>query len=316
MKPGRRLHWPLLLLWALVVGVPAPSRADGEVGAVVAQLRVEDDADDLQGLLARGGLLFDYASPYEYAGLALQNLHYAQDGWSEDVVGLVGLYRKQRRVTLEGLRAEGGLAVVGGTLRPIGDATWTLRPRASTGVELIAAADVVGTREAIERSITYGLAAASVEQQFGARWTAIGLLGWQPFTDGNARALLRARLIYSLLPDQGVSAQLRWRQYSSREEDVGGAYFNPGRYRNWDAGLAWRHRVHGWRLSGLAGLGQERIDDQSWQSTGVAELRAEATLTGGSILDVGLTYSNSAGFATAPDYWYSALNVVVTFPLR
>ena len=45
----------------------------------------------------------------------------------------------------------------------MGDATWSHRPRDSTGVELIAAGDVVGTRTALERGIAYGLAAASVE---------------------------------------------------------------------------------------------------------------------------------------------------------
>lgn len=314
----KRLVAPAIALCAL--GLVA-ARAEAQAApasdtAVVAQARYEDDADDMLGLLARGGLLFDYDSPYQYGGVAMQNVHYAQDGWSDDIVGIVGMYRNQQRTTLTGLRAEGGLAVVGGEVRPIGDVTWSLRPRESTGVELIAAGDVVATRAAIERSISYGYAAASVEQQFGPRWTATGLVGWQPFTDGNSRTQFRARLIYALMPEQGVSAQARWRQYSSSEQDVERAYFNPEHYRNWDVGLTWRRRVHGWTVAGLAGLGNERVDDQSWTSTGIFELRAEGTLRNESVLSLGLVYSRAAGFATAPDYWYGAFNVGLTVPLR
>ncbi len=170
------------------------------------------------------------------------------------------------------MRAEGGLVQVNGHTRVVGDATWSHRPRETTGVELILAGDLVGTRQALEEGIAYGLAGASVEQQFGHRFTGVAMAGWQPFTDGNSRALLRARMIWSLLPEQGLSAQLRWRQYSSSDADVGGAYFNPDRYRTWDAVLSLRRRVGAWTVAGLAGGGQERVDDGSWQSTGVAEV--------------------------------------------
>jgi hypothetical protein len=63
---------------------------------------------------------------------------------------------------------------------------------------LIAAGDLIGTREAVERGIAYGLVGASVEQQSGDRVTAIALAGWQPFTDGNSRNLLRGPLIWSI----------------------------------------------------------------------------------------------------------------------
>jgi hypothetical protein len=69
------------------------------------------------------------------------------------VLGLVGIYRSQRPDTLEGVRAEAGLVSVSGRARFVGDATWSHRPRDSTGVELIAAGDVVGTRAALERGI-------------------------------------------------------------------------------------------------------------------------------------------------------------------
>ncbi len=284
-----------------------------ERAGVLAESRFESDADDFDALLLRGGLLLDYESHLENRGFAVQDTHYSQGSWSEDVPGVIGVYRSQKRDTMEGVRAEAGVVSVAGRARPVGDITWSLRPRESTGFELIAAGDVVGTREAIERSISYGLLAASVEQQFGERLTGIALVGWQPFTDSNSRTLFRARLILSVVPEQGLSAQVRWRQYTSSEDGTT-AYYNPGRYRNWDAGLSLRRHIGTWVVSGLAGAGQERADNASWQTTGLAELRAEGPLSGDMRLAVGLVYSSSAGFATSPDYWYSSVNVSLIVP--
>lgn len=282
--------------------------------AAMAQVGFEDDADAFNATKVRAGALFDYASELKHAGLALQNTHYSTGAWSTDAPAIIGVYRSQRRDTLEGVRAEGGLVQVNGHTRVVGDVTWSDRPRETTGVELMLAGDVVGTRQALEEGIAYGLAGASVEQQFGHRFTGIAMAGWQPFTDGNSRALLRARMIWSMLPEQGISAQLRWRQYSSSDADVGGAYFNPDRYRTWDAVLSMRRRVGTWMVAGLAGGGQEQVDRGSWQSTGVAEVRAEGPLSRDMRLAVSASYSNAAGFANSPDYWYGSANVSLIVP--
>jgi hypothetical protein len=47
----------------------------------------------------------------------------------------------------------------------VGDATWGWRPGAHTGVELIAAGDLVETQAAINRGVAYGFYGASIEQQ-------------------------------------------------------------------------------------------------------------------------------------------------------
>lgn len=301
-----------VLLLAPPASMAAKEEQEERMGLLV-ESRLESDADDFDALMIRSGLLLDYTSHLRNSGFAVQNTHYSQGKWSENVTGVLGIYRSQKRDTLEGVRAEAGVVSVAGRVRPVGDITWSLRPRESTGLELIVAGDVVGTREAIERSITYGLLAASVEQQFGERLTGIALVGWQPFTDGNSRSLLRARMILSVLPEHGLSAQVRWRQFTS-SDDTTTAYYNPGRYRNWDAGLVWRRRVESWIVSGVASAGQERADDGTWQATGIAELRAEGPLSGDTRLAFGLVYSSAAGFATSPDYWYSAVNVSLIIP--
>jgi hypothetical protein len=301
-------------LAALAFAAASPAADTEPAHAMLVQAGADWDADDFGGWLTRAGALFAYRSHLDYAGIAAQNTHYSQDGWSKDVAGVMGVYRRQNAATLAGVRAEAGVVSVSGHARVVGDATWSHRIGDKTGVELIAAGDVVGTREALDRGIAFGLAAASLERQFGERVTAIGLAGWQPFTDGNSRAHLRARLIWSLAPEQGVSAQARWRQYSSSDEDVDGAYFNPDRYRNWDAGLSIRRRVGGWTVAGLAGGGQEKIDDGSWKSTTLAEVRAEGPVGGKVRLAFEARYQRAAGFAQDPDYWYGSAGVQVIVP--
>jgi hypothetical protein len=315
-RGGRRAGTCVLLAGLALVATTGTHAADAPTRGVaaLAQVGFETDADDFNATQIRAGALMAYASELNHYGMALQNTHYSVDGWSTDAPAVIGLYRNQRRDTLEGIHAEGGVVQVKGHTRFVGDATWSHRPRESTGVELIVAGDLVGTRAALEEGIAYGLAGASIEQQFGPRFTGVAMAAWQPFTDGNSRTLLRARMIWSVLPAQGVSAQVRWRQYWSGDSDVPGAYFNPDQYRTWDAVLSLRRRVGSWRVSGLAGGGQERVADGSWQSTGVAEVRAEGPVARDLHLVCSANYSNAAGFANSPNYWYGSVNVSLSVP--
>jgi hypothetical protein len=304
-----------LLMMACSVSPSAGSQETrGNDTAVMAQAGYEDDADEFTATKVRVGALLDYASELSHYGVAVQSVRYAVDGWNSDAPALIGVYRNQRRDTLEGVNAEAGVVRVKGHTRLVGDATWSHRPRTSTGIELIAAGDLVGTRAALEEGIAYGLAGASVEQQFGTRFTGIAMVAWQPFTDGNSRTQLRGRAIWSVFPEQGVSVQARWRRYTSGDSEVPGAYFNPDRYRNWDAVLSVRRRVGAWRVSGLVGGGQERIGNGSWKSTGVAELRAEGRISRDMYLVGSANFSNAAGFDNSPDYWYGSANVSVIIP--
>ncbi|MDH5176526.1 MAG: hypothetical protein OEX15_07640 [Gammaproteobacteria bacterium] len=320
MRGRRPTSWPgiaalgALALPCLCTPLGAHAGVAAHRVAGLAEVGYEDDADGLNAAKIRAGALLDYASELSHYGFAVQNTHYSAGGWSTDAPGVIGLYLNQRRDTLAGVRAEGGLVKVEGHTRAVGDVTWGFRPRERTGFELILAGDLVGTRQALEEGIAYGLAGASIEQQFGHRFTGVAMAGWQPFTDGNSRALFRARMIWSVLPEEGLSAQLRWRQYSSGDSDVPGAYFNPGRYRTWDAVLSVRRRIGDWRVYGLAGAGQERIENGSWQSTGVAEVRAEGPVGRDMHMVCRANYSNAAGFATSPDYWYGSVNVSLIVP--
>jgi hypothetical protein len=299
----------LVTLFATLAATGARAQMAG-----LGDVSVSGDADHFEALRLRGGALTDYQSPFRYAGIAAQTTHYSQFGWHTDAPAVLFLWRKQQRETLAGSVAEGGVVRVAGRIRPIGDATWSLRPAAHTGIELLASSDLVETRRAIESATAYTFAAVGVEQQLGKRFTAIGLAGAQRFTDGNRRVHLRGRLIWMLVPEQGISAQVRWRQYESKQLDVGGAYFNPERYREWQGGLAIRKRYAGWIWSGTLAAGREEIDRGVQRTTKLADVRAEGAIGRATRLALHASYNRSAGFGTADDYWYRVIGVTVIVP--
>jgi hypothetical protein len=290
------------------------SSAHAEAPAALGNFDVSSDTDGFHAARVRVGGLDPYGSYVDHFGVAVQTTRYSQSDWSRNAAGVVGLWRNQDPKTLAGINAEAGVVNVAGHTRGVGDVTWGLRPEPETGVELIAAGDLVGTQKAIERAIAYGFFAASVEHTFAERFTAIGLAGYQSFTDGNDRVHLRARLIWQAVPEYGVNVQLRWRQYESRKDDVDGAYFNPDRYRQWQAALGMRRRFGSWVWIGSLGAGRETINGTDTHPVRVAEIRGEGALTDGIRLALYALYSRSTGYVDSPDYSYRQAGITLIYP--
>jgi hypothetical protein len=301
-------RWVVAAL-ALVLAVAAHAEP-----AALGNMDVSSDTDGFHAARVRIGGLYPYGSYLDHFGVAIQTTRYSQSDWSRNAGGVVGLWRDQDPRTLAGINAEAGVVQVAGHTRGVGDVTWGLRPAPDTGVELIAAGDLVGTQKAIDRAIAYGFLAASVEHTFAERFTAIGLAGYQSFTDGNDRVHLRARLIWQAVPDYGVNVQLRWRQYESRREDVDGAYFNPDRYRQWQAALGMRRRLGSWVWTGSLGAGRETINGTDTHPVRLAEIRGEGALTDRLRLALYAIYSRSTGYVDSPDYAYRQVGLTLIYP--
>ncbi|HEY3554002.1 MAG TPA: hypothetical protein VGL67_02745, partial [Casimicrobiaceae bacterium] len=109
----------------------------------------------------------------------------------------------------------------------------------------------------------------------------------------------------------GVNVQARWRQYESSRQDVGGAYFNPERYRQWQGAIAVRRRLAGWLLSGSFGAGRETINGTDSHPVRVAELRAEGALGDHARLVFYALYSRTTGYVDAPDYAYRQVGITL-----
>ena len=304
-----RIPTLLAALFAMLAALAAHAQT-----AALGEVSAGGDADHFGALHLRTGALTGYTSPFQYAGLALQTTRYTQSGWHRDAPAVLFLWRHQKRDTLAGTIAEAGVVRIEGRTRVIGDATWSLRPNAHTGIELLAAGGLVETRRALENATAHTFVGISAERQLGRRFTVIGLAGHQRFTDGNERLHLRARLIWLLVPEQGISAQLRWRQFRSNQLDVGDAYFNPERYREWQAGLVIRKHLRGWTWYGTVAAGRETIDGDTVRPTSLAEVRAEGPFGQRAHLVLNASYNRSAGFGVAEQYWYRVIGASVMVP--
>ena len=282
--------------------------------AVLGDINASQDADHFETLRLRSGALLGYASPFRYVGVAAQNTHYDRLGWQRDAQAILVLWRDQRRDTLTGTLAEAGIVRIGGRTRLIGDATWSLQPRPRTRIELLATGDLVETQRALDRATAYTLAGISADQQLTERITLTGLAGYQHFTDGNVRFHLRGRLIFRLIPNHGITAQLRWRQYESRQLDVDGAYFNPARYQEWQAAVVMRKRYAGWLWSGTLAAGREEIDRSIQHTTKLAELRAEGTVRKDVRIVLHASYNRGTGFVATDEYCYRVVGITVIVP--
>ena len=297
-----------LVAAALALGLAAAAHAQT---SALGNLDIASDTDGFHATRARVGALHPDRSDLDYVGVAAQTTHYSHGGFAQDAPGVVALFRRQERATLAGINGEAGVVDIGGHVRAVADVTWSTRPAKDTGVELIAAGDLVATQKAIDRGIAYGFFAASIEQTFVERLTAVALAGYQPFTDGNDRVHFRARMIWSALPEQGINLQLRWRQYRSGKDDVDGAYFNPERYEQWQAAVGVRRRFGGFVVSGSFGAGRERIDGTQTHPVRVAEMRAEGAITEHTRLAFYALYSRTTAYVDAPDYSYRQAGITL-----
>lgn len=278
------------------------------------------DADDFSMQRIGAGAAFRYANAFDYSGVVALYTRYDQRDWSASGARVSLVHRDQVAATGEGLVAEVGAATVGGTTRAVGEVTYNRLLGPSTGVELLAASDWVDTQPAIEAGLITTFVGASIAQEFGSRFTAIALAGRQHFTDGNDRNHLRARLIFGLVPEQGISLQVRYRGYKSDDITVPRLYFNPENYQETQVALAMRRRfatpAGGWVLAGYAGGGQEIIDRDTRNPTALFELRGEGPVTGDVRLRLFATYQRASGYESGPDYWFSQLGAFLIVPLR
>ena len=284
--------------------------------AMDAGTSLSTDTDGFQAFRGRVGWLFAYANPWRFSGVNVQSTKYTKGEFSKDVTAVLGKYRDQRRDNLAGVDIEAGVAQVSGHLRPVGDATLRMVTSIGTAVDLNVSADLVETPKVLDRGIGYTFLATGVEQPFGERSTITALAGWQRFNDGNARVHLRARYIWLAVPEAGITLQLRHRHYSTRQLDVGGAYFNPENYQQTLAVAAIRKRHAGWVLSGSLGAGQERVTGISSHPAYLAEVRGESPVGKDIRLVFHAGYYRSSGYTDSPDYAYQIAGLNLVFLTR
>ncbi|WP_374603786.1 hypothetical protein [Arenimonas sp.] len=155
--------------------------------------------------------------------------------------------------------------------------------------------DVLETRQGVGQGLVHTFAGAAIDWPLSGRWTATGLAGLQDFGGANLRRHLRANLVYALVPEQGLSLQLRLRQFN--DSDPGEAdYFAPGRYRQ-ALGVVSVRRFFGggYQLRATAGYGRQDFTGVGSQPSRLLELDFQTPKDRGHFLRVVAGYSDAPG---------------------
>lgn len=274
------------------------------------------DSEHFRSIRLRAAALVRYESPWDLIAVGGGGVYYKQDDWSKERYSLAGAIRKLDRETGAGVVAVGGVASVGDHQKLFGEGTWNVRLTRSTGVEFIGQRDFVETRPALDAGTMTNFFAASADHAVSDRLTVIGLAGGQWYSDDNHRTHLRGRAIYALLPEHGLSVQVRAQGYESSRPG-GGLYFNPDRYERADIGLRVRRSVGAdWRVLAAVGAGQEWIDHSVKNPTAYAEARGQRSFANNVTLALTFAYyrASEAESAGSGDYRWSYFRVLLIIP--
>ncbi len=263
----------------------------------------------------RAGFYPLYEHGDKYTGIEYLHNQFTQGSWSSSAnqVTLKTIAINPR--TALGYNLNLGFNVENGYKLFTTDSQYGTRLTNSTTGEILVNRDRVETQNSLMNGIHYTLAGASIEQQLLERITLVGMGGKIFFSDTNTRVLMRLNIIYNLLPEYGVTTQLRYRQYhSSNNTKQNNYYFNPNRYSQVMLALGIRRRLAGWNLNGTAGLGQQQIDQGPNTTTQLLEFAATSPFAGMIFFRTRLGYSKSAEFH-GPNYIYRYIMEDLIFTL-
>lgn len=238
-------------------------------------------------------------------GLRYTDYLFSQNGWSRSGQQLRLVANRVDRKSFDGWNVEAGM------FSQSTHDLWTLNASyrkslaGGPAIEVFANRDFVETQTALNQGTHFNFGGASVDIPVGPHVTLVGLAGYQAFSDDNNRRHLRARAIWQPSLDLGLTLQLRYRWYDNSKADVGGAYFNPGRYQEGMLVVGWKQRIGDWRTSLLAGAGRQQIASDTSTLAQLLEASAEKQV-GRYALRLRAGYSRAAAATQTndPDYWY------------
>lgn len=281
-------------------------------------LAASRDSEGFKRNTLRVGAMVQYASPYDFIALGASRNEFSQAGWARGVNSLVLSGRNVNRRTAEGYVGRFALTTNTDKIQWHGTLAWNKRFDEKAGMELIFNRDAVETRAALEQGTLVNLYAASFDYALNDRWTAIAMPTYRDFTDGNDQKGGRGWLIYGLLPEQGLSAELKGQFYDSAR--ISPDYFSPDTYRRAELGLRLRRAIGDWRVFAEAAYGREFINNDIEQPTTVVNFTGQRSFSNQLSVGVQLSYyraaANGAGVNAADDYHWSMVRAYMTIPLN
>ena len=275
---------------------------------------IASDSEGFSTYKYNAGFLPLYEHGEKYTGVSYQHNYFTQSGWDSSAEVYTLLTKAINPRTGLGYNANIGYNLENGHKLITTDSNYGFRVTDSTKAELMLNRDRVETQNSLNNGIYYTMGAASIEQQVVERVTAIAMLGNMYFSDTNTRPMVRAKLIYDLVPDYGVTAQLRYRQYRDTNTTVLNNYFNPDHYSETMIAFGARKRLSGWMLSGTAGVGRQKVSQDPSTTTQLYELAATSPVASNDYyFKTRAGYGKSAGFL-GPNYFYRYVMEEIIFP--
>lgn len=147
---------------------------------------------------------------------------------------------------------------------------------------------------------TFGLSLAhEVAAGVHVQWTG----GETRYTDGNHRPLFKVKATYALLPEQGVTVQLRSRYFKNTDTTVSSGYFNPRRFVENMGVVEVNQTVSTWALSGSFGVGRQAGGDDPKTLAKAFEFSAATPVNRSIFVKTKAGYIRSLGYNNA-DFIY------------
>ena len=275
---------------------------------------IASDSEGFSTYKYSAGYLPLYEHGEKYAGITYQHNYFTQGAWDSSAEVYTLITKAINPRTGLGYNLNFGYNLENGHKVITTDSNYGFRVTEVTKIELMLNRDRVETQNSLNNGIYYTLGAASIEQQLLERLSAIVMAGNMYFSDTNTRPIVRAKLIYDLVPDYGLTAQLRYRQYRDTNTNVPNNYFNPSNYSEAMVAFGAKKRIAGWMLSGTAGVGRQAVNQDQSTTTQLYELTATSPVASNDYyLKTRAGYGKSAGFL-GPNYFYRYIMEEIIIP--
>ena len=255
-----------------------------------------------------------YEHGEKYTGITYQHNYFTQGGWNSTGEQYTLMTKAINTRTALGYNLNIGYNTENGHQLVTTDSNYGFRVTDSTKAEVIVNRDRVETQNSLNNGIYYTLGGVSIEQQVFESLSAIVMGANMYFSDTNTRPTVRAKLIYDLVPDYGLTAQIRYRQFRDTNTNVANNYFNPSTYNETMVAFGARKRIAGWMLSGTAGVGRQTVNQDPSTTTQLYELAATSPVASNDYyFKTRAGYGKSAGFL-GPNYFYRYVMEELTIP--
>ncbi len=304
-----------LILLFLVTHVSAQEAVSTPKHAVsIPEVYVSSDSEGFLTNKYKASIYPLYKNADNFTGLQYQHNYFSQGNWNSTAEQYTLITKKINPRNGLGYNLNLGYNLEGGYKLLTTDSNYSTMLTDSTRAEVMVFRDRVETQNSIINGIYYTMGGVSIEQQVMERLSVVLFGGNLYFSDTNTRPTLRAKIIYDLIPDYGITAQLRYRQYRDTNTNVANNYFNPDNYNESMVAFGMRKRIEGWMINGTAGVGQQSIDHGPSTTTQLYELALTSPIHANDVFfRTKAGYGKSAGFL-GPNYFYRYFMGELVFP--